>query len=80
MDSPVRETAHDAASPSTPRAQAQNYLYPAASQPVPMQLDPATTSNGYGVDSDTLEESPDADHQITETDSRKEVWKKRKQV
>lgn len=78
------EVAYDAASPSTPRAQAQKIPHPAWSQSVPMQLDsagPSSSSNGQAEEKkDTYDESSDSSHQLNETDSKKEVWKKRKQM
>lgn len=75
------ELGYDAASPSTPRAQAQRVLHPALNQPIPMQLDSSgpSSSNGHTDDNNVQDESSDISHQLTETDSKKEVWKKRKQ-
>lgn len=79
MASPDKGKNQEMASPSTPRAHVQKGLHPAASQPIAMQLDPSHTTNGQSEDafqSDNL----DGLQRPTEADSRKEVWKKRKQM
>lgn len=80
MSSPDKEKSVDAASPSTPRAQVKKTLHPVAAQTMSMQLDQASSSNGNSEDGSLTFPSLHSLQQSTEADSRKEVWKKRKQM
>jgi hypothetical protein len=69
----------DAASPSTPRAQTQRNLYAEATPSIVKQLDQSPSSFGLAEES-VASTSTDGLSRPTESDSKKEVWKKRKQM